>query len=603
MRIFEWKLKARFREQRRNSAVSGVALGVMALTLIPTATPPAWGQTPPPALGQTPKLPELKLQKLGQILPTPNAAEIATGKVKLDGYELFAIAAPAVTSQNKQQDSPTPINRRIENIEDTLNRIASSNFDPQKLQVISRIDDTSDLPVIYVNGQYLMTVTTDDAQQQGYEPERWANELTEIIKNALIRAKFERQPEYVNQQAAKLGGIVLVIILSSYGTAYLQRRLQARQKHIEAQIPTDPAVSANSPTEADAGAITTVQQQITKRQRSNLYDVGRRILQLGQVGIWGGGTFEMLGLFPYTRPLQPLVLSAPLKVLGIGLGIYVAIRITDVLIDRFFGVLKYGEFLSPEVSQRLALRVSTFSRVLKSITTIFWIGLGTFGTLSLIGVELAPVIAGAGIIGLAISFASQSLIKDMINGFLILLEDQYAVGDVIAVDKVAGLVEYMNLRITQLRNDEGRLITIPNGTITVVENLSKDWSRVNFAVDIAYNADLDKALDILKQVSQEMVSDPAWRDKIIETPEVLGVDEIAHKGITIRVWIKTKPLQQWLVAREFRHRLKLALDHKGISIGVPQQSVRFRNSLALEGWELDGKDGHKDTARLIGDIR
>jgi small conductance mechanosensitive channel len=182
-------------------------------------------------------------------------------------------------------------------------------------------------------------------------------------------------------------------------------------------------------------------------------------------------------------------------------------------------------------------------------------------------------LAGAGIIGVAISFASQSLIKDMINGFFILLEDQYGVGDVIIVGEVSGLVENMNLRITQLRNDEGRLITIPNSAITIVQNLSKEWSRVDLRIDVAYSADIDQALALIEQVAHDMSRDRPWSDLILEPPLLLGVDKLDHAGATVRLWIKTQPLKQWEVAREYRRRLKLAFDKAGIPFGVPQQSL------------------------------
>jgi small conductance mechanosensitive channel len=346
--------------------------------------------------------------------------------------------------------------------------------------------------------------------------------------------------------------------------------------------------------------IEVVQQQLENRQLRNLNDIQRRLLQVGQVVLWGGGTFAILGLFPYTRWLQPLVLAGPLKVFGIGVITYVVIRASAVLIDRFFAALQDGEFLAPEASQRLALRVSTFSQISKSITAIGCIGVGGLVALSVVGVDVIPLLAGAGIIGLAISFASQSLIKDMINGFLILFEDQYAVGDVIVVDKVGGLVENMTLRITQLRDTEGKLITLPNGSITVVQNLSKDWSRVDLTIEVAYGADLDYALDVIKQVGQQMFSDRDWNGKILEQPDVLGVDKIEHTGILIRVWIKTQPLQQWSVGREFRRRLKNAFDQAGVAIGVPQQSLWFSNSLdMLAHRRLTNGDGHQPR-QLIG---
>jgi moderate conductance mechanosensitive channel len=173
-----------------------------------------------------------------------------------------------------------------------------------------------------------------------------------------------------------------------------------------------------------------------------------------------------------------------------------------------------------------------------------------------------------------------------------LLEDQYAVGDVIQVGKASGLVENLNLRITQLRNAQGRLITIPNSSIAVVENLSKDWSRVDLAIVVAYDANLDRTIELIKQVGQEMDRSPDWQAKIIEPPQVLGVEDLSNSGVTIRVWIKTQPLQQWNFAREFRRRLKLAMDDCGISIGIPQQSFSLRG--AADARAFDGSHNSPD---------
>jgi small conductance mechanosensitive channel len=189
-----------------------------------------------------------------------------------------------------------------------------------------------------------------------------------------------------------------------------------------------------------------------------------------------------------------------------------------------------------------------------------------------------PLLAGAGIIGLAISFAAQGLIKDIINGFLIILEDQYAVGDVIVIGDLGGLVESMNLRVTQIRNNEGQLITIPNSAISIVQNLSKEWARVDLSIRIAYDTNPDQALDVLRKLGQEIYQEQIWREKIIEPPEVLGIDDLQHSGMLIRIWIKTQPLQQWSVAREFRRRLKLVLEQENIAIGIPQQAFLLENT-------------------------
>jgi small conductance mechanosensitive channel len=273
-----------------------------------------------------------------------------------------------------------------------------------------------------------------------------------------------------------------------------------------------------------------------------------------------------------------VVLSTPLKVFSIGLVIYVLQRLSDTLIDRLLKVFIEGKYLSLSASQRLTLRVSTVSRVSKSIISIILVGSGALAILSILGVDLVPLLAGAGIIGLAISFASQNILKDIINGFFILLEDHYAVGDVVAIGEVGGLVENMNLRITQLRNGEGRLITIPNSAITIVQNLSKEWSRADLTLEFSLDTDPDRILQILQQLADEIYQDRDWQPKILEQPEVLGIDAVKHNGLFVRIWIKTLPLEQWAVGREFRRRLKKVMDLEEIAIGMPQQSLSFSRS-------------------------
>jgi small conductance mechanosensitive channel len=500
---------------------------------------------------------------------------IDTADVRLDGRKLFMIAALKVDAA--ANPGTPPIQDRVRQIEATLDRLANSPLDPDSLTVTDTIDPQTGQPIISINDQYLMTVTYLDAQLQGQTPERWAAELTRIIRDALLQARQERQPRNLVRQAIVAGIIALSVLLVSWGLGIWQRRLKRQRQTMDLPATPEQQSLPTSSNVAGSGATPSMQEQLDKRRVRKLNDVQRRLLQLAQLVFWSGSIYAILGLFYTTRGLQQLIFSTPLKVLGILLLTYLAIRISDVLIDRFFAAAIVEDFISPARSQRLTLRVSTFSRVLRNIVAAACVAIALLSILSTIGVNLAPVLAGAGILGLAISFASQNLIKDMINGFLILSEDQYAVGDVIQIDKFSGLVEHMNLRITQLRNSEGRLITIPNGSISVVENLSKDWSRVDLAITIAYDANVDRSLELIQQVGAEMSRDLTWQSRIPEPPEVLGVDEFNNAGVTIRIWIKTAPLEQWKVAREFRRRLKFALDANGIAIGVPQQSFWVHN--------------------------
>jgi small conductance mechanosensitive channel len=174
----------------------------------------------------------------------------------------------------------------------------------------------------------------------------------------------------------------------------------------------------------------------------------------------------------------------------------------------------------------------------------------------------------------ALGFLARGLVEDLIGGIRILASDRFAIGDSIAVDGQAGLVEGMNLIHTQLRGGEGQVITVPNGMIRVIENRSKDWSRVNFEVDIAWSSDLEVACRVLQAVAAELAADPEWKEQILEPPQLLGVERLEQSGVRLKLWIKTLPLKQWGVAREFRHRLKGAFDAAGIEPGVPQQVIR-----------------------------
>ncbi|MBE9169089.1 mechanosensitive ion channel [Pleurocapsales cyanobacterium LEGE 06147] len=171
------------------------------------------------------------------------------------------------------------------------------------------------------------------------------------------------------------------------------------------------------------------------------------------------------------------------------------------------------------------------------------------------------------------------LLKDWVNGILIIFEDQYAVGDVVDFGAgTRGLVEYMSLRATKIRSAGGRLSNIPHNQIAIVHNLTKDWSRVDFTIEVAYITDITLAMETMKEVAQEMARDPQWQNDILEPVNLIGVSRVDRAGIEISMFIKTKRMRQWDVEREFRRRLKLTFDEKGICIGVPQQTLLFDNS-------------------------
>lgn len=190
-----------------------------------------------------------------------------------------------------------------------------------------------------------------------------------------------------------------------------------------------------------------------------------------------------------------------------------------------------------------------------------------------LGVEIGPLIAGAGIVGVALGFGAQSLVKDVIAGLFIIIENQYGVGDVVKLDETAGLVEDITLRKTVLRDLDGIVHHIPNGTIDVVSNFSSEFSGINIDVGVAYDSDLEEVIKIVNKVGHSIAADTEWSDKIIEAPAFLRVDNFGDSSIDIKITGTVKPLEQWAVAGEFRKRLKVAFDKGRIEIPFPQRVI------------------------------
>ena len=190
-----------------------------------------------------------------------------------------------------------------------------------------------------------------------------------------------------------------------------------------------------------------------------------------------------------------------------------------------------------------------------------------------LGVEIGPILAGAGIVGLAVGFGAQNLVRDILSGFFFILENQIRVGDVAVINGTGGSVEEINFRTIVLRDLEGTTHIFPHGTVTTLSNKTRGWSGYVFDVGVAYKEDPDRVCEVLRGVFQELRQDPAIGPAIVEEPEIFGVDKFADSAVVIKGRIKTKPVRQWLVGREFLRRVKLAFDREGIEIPFPHRTV------------------------------
>lgn len=279
------------------------------------------------------------------------------------------------------------------------------------------------------------------------------------------------------------------------------------------------------------------------------------------------------------------LLDKPLKILLIIVIAAVANRIARRTINRLGITMaaatsaetRASELLmSARTVERSKQRSETLSSVLKSVASVFIWGVAVLMIVGELGLNLAPLIAGAGIAGIAFGFGAQSLVKDVLSGFFMLLEDQFGVGDVVDVGEASGAVEKVTLRTTTVRDISGTLWHVPNGQILRVGNKSQLWARALLDIAVAYGSDVDEACEVIKRTADELWRDPAYAPVVKEEPEVLGVESFAADGVTLRMTIKTEPAAQFRVERELRSRIKRALEEAGIEIPLPQRTVWLR---------------------------
>lgn len=300
---------------------------------------------------------------------------------------------------------------------------------------------------------------------------------------------------------------------------------------------------------------------------------------------------------------------AGLRILLIIVLAYVVQRISKRLIKRLInsmkeqGVERLGKMRSrapladtrPVNLARATMRTETIGGVLRSIATFTIWAIAFLMVLGQIGINLGPLIAGAGIIGVALGFGAQRLVQDFLSGIFMLLEDQYGIGDYIDTGEADGTVEGISLRTTRLRDIYGIVWHVPNGEIRRVGNHSQEYARALLDIGIAYGSDIDLAAEIMQREADRMAREAHWEDMILEEPELWGVQDLADSEVTIRLVVKVKPLTQWKVMRELRRRIKYAFDREGVEIPFPQRTVWHQGQPPTEAgdgapiWEPVGR--------------
>jgi small conductance mechanosensitive channel len=291
---------------------------------------------------------------------------------------------------------------------------------------------------------------------------------------------------------------------------------------------------------------------------------------------------------PIRNLLGPEVLVPGLiRTVAIILGAIIAYRLVALLIRRLVDREVADE--NP-IEKRLRLqRAQTLASLLGSVAFVV---IATVTGLTVLGnfLDIGPLLASVGVLGLAVSFGAQSLVKDVISGTFMLLESQFAVGDIIRISDVSGQVERITLRTTTLRDLHGIVHIVPNGEITRVSNLTKSWSKAVLDIGVAYKENVDRVIELLADIARGFHSDPQWTDRLLDTPEVLGVQELGDSAVIIRVTIKTLPQEQFGVSRELRRRIKNRFDEEGVEIPFPHRTVYWGEGQLPDASQRNGAD-------------
>ena len=286
-------------------------------------------------------------------------------------------------------------------------------------------------------------------------------------------------------------------------------------------------------------------------------------LTLGAVylilGVWG---FDLAAWL--SRGLGEQLVRSLLRVTLLIVVAFAAVEVAGLLINQLVGRLT-----AASTGRRRRAQLATLAPLLRGVAQtaiVLVVGLMVF---SEIGVQIGPLLAGAGVVGLAVGFGAQTLVKDFLTGTFLLMEDIVAVGDVVNIGGFGGLVEEMTLRTIRLRDFDGTLHVFPYSEAQVVHNLTKTFSFYVFNLQVSYDSDIDKAIEVMRETGEALMADSAYADLILEPIEVVGVDGLADSGVVIKARIKTLPIQQWTVGREYNRRIKLAFDAHGIEIPYP----------------------------------
>jgi small conductance mechanosensitive channel len=531
---------------------------------------------------------------VAQTLPTlPTAAPGAfdmqqsgvytTAPIVLDGAVLFRVAATG-TATASIADRVTTVEGVLQEIVANvqLGETTETAYDPATFQV-TVVNDHGQTVLQAVDGRHhqpvpIITVTTTDAEYNLTTVAQLAQSWRATLEQALVAALQQRQPAQLrlNIQRVLIAAGVLVVLTLALGSIVvgLRRRAGALQQILEQRAA---ASDAPPPTTEDTEEqvhrsrrrlLASALRQVAPEQRMRAFNAVADALVWLLLLLWFIGLTWGLGRFPQTTTTANELWHGALGVAGIWIVAALLNRLIDVVIHRAASAWRVRYLASSEERARHQLRIPTVANALGGFKTFLVVFVALLASLGQVGFPIGSVVTIGGIAALGISLAAQNLVRDFVNGFLVLFEDQYVVGDYVTINAQSGLVENLTLRIAQIRDASGNLITIPHSSVTSVANHSRGWSRVDYVVSAAPDADPDAAVAAVRAAIEAVASDAAWRDAIVTPIEWIGVDSVTKDWLAIRAAVRTAPLRQFAVRRELNARVAAAFREAKIGFGL-----------------------------------
>ena len=502
-----------------------------------------------------------------------------TAPVRLEGHTLFRVASLASGGGISAEARAGYIQDAFEEI--LARRSADPNsgtvFDPATFAVEVRPDGPqavlSATDAVHHSPFAIMTVTSVDARVARIPVEAVAEEWRRILQSALVTALEKRQPAQVKKNTADVLRVAAALVAITCLVLLLGRLV--RRRIADATKDTLAAAAMEEPIAASQSVPFAV--RVTGPEiRTSFWRAVSAFIVWALVLLWFAALVWGLSLFPQTASLGQDIGRRAVRILFIWIIAALLLRALDVIIARVAAASRdhvRRRDVKDEEKARQLLRIPTIVRATHDtcwVSIVFAAGL--IG-LSALGLPIASVLTIGGLVVFALTFAAQNLVRDFLNGFLVLLEDQYVVGDYVRIGEWAGMVEHMTLRIVQIRDASGNLVTIPYGTTNAVVNASRYWSRIDYQIAIGSDADAGKALDVMRETLERLTRDPQWRDAIVDPLEWAGVESVGSGGLLLRACVRTAPLRQFELRREINARVLAAFREAGIPFGAAPDGV------------------------------